>query len=313
MALARHGSYYLFSRLFLYGISQGEWDVLQRIAELAAVLPASFDPDQTAAEHYTLFQFNLHPYQSIFLDSSGLLGGEEMERVNHNYAAAGFIAGSDTSPDHIGQQFAFLAFLCGAEADAHRDRLPQQGAFIQQLQRDFMREHLLRWLPAFVVAVSWQETPFYNALARLGFELALSHVLDLDVTAPPFALPTSPDLLADTQSSLRDIAQWLTTPPDSGFFLSRGHIARMGRTLQLPAGFGERRQLLTNLLRAAGQYEQMPALLHTLQALVNKAQAQYQQMSSDYPLLISFLHPWQQQLQHSQHQLNAIQQQMAND
>ena len=129
MALARHHTYTLFSRLFLEGVTAELRPFLPPIPELAAVLPEPFDADESAATHHYLFQLNLFPYESIFLATDGLLGGPVTNKVQQQYEQSGFIVdASATSPDHIGHELAFLAFLCGAEADVWKDGLEEKPA-----------------------------------------------------------------------------------------------------------------------------------------------------------------------------------------
>ena len=293
-ALARSRMYDLLSRIYLHGMDAGLLPIVADIPELAAVLPATFDADEAAAEHQAIFGFNVFPYQSIFLDPAGLLGGDEPARVQASYAGSGFApANSDASPDHIGYELAFVAFLCGAEADAWEDDLPQTAARMQQRQADFMTAHLLRWIAPFLAALARQDSPFYAALAALTQTILVDHAAAVLSAAPvelSFTLPPAPDLAANDEAGLRDIADNLLAPPVSGLYLSRADIDRLGRRFDLPRGFGERRQLLVNLLRAAGTYEQFPALCTEIAALAAGDDHRYAEMGRDYP---SF-HPWSQ-------------------
>ena len=116
----------------MQGLTAVSLPYLQTIPDVAAVLPADFDEDQAAADHYQLFGFNVFPYQSIFLDPAGLLGGSITDEVVRSYSQAGLSVGpagnqaTDESPDHLGYELRLMAFLCAAEADAWRDGLPAE-------------------------------------------------------------------------------------------------------------------------------------------------------------------------------------------
>jgi hypothetical protein len=128
-----------------------------------------------------------------------------------------------------------------------------------------MAEHLVRWLPPFLVALQRQAGPFYQAVARLNWDVVGDHFQE---EPDPWSLPPRPGLLADENTGLRQIAATLLAPPLSGFFLGRDAIGQLARHQTLPRGFGDRQQMLLNLLRSAAQYEQFPALLAELQAVV---------------------------------------------
>jgi TorA maturation chaperone TorD len=306
LALARSRSYALLADLFLQGLTAGTLPYLQAIPEIAAVLPPDFDQDEAAADHYQLFGFNVFPYQSIFLHPAGLLGGPITDEVVRSYNQAGFATGpagsqaADESPDHLGYELRLMTFLCAAEADAWDDGLPFVVTALAVTQRAFLDQHLLQWLPPFVLAVEQQDQPLYGRLARLTLELAAGHRQSLaGPIGPSAALPPErdcpfvvtalavpvPDLLADEKTGLREIAAYLLTPPHSGLYLSREDIGRLARAHHLPRGFGDRSQILLNLLRAAADYDTIGEVLADLAKLAERWTAGYGQMaeSSDAP------------------------------
>lgn len=290
LALARSRSYSLLADLFLQGLSAGSLPYLQTVPDIAAVLPADFDEDGAAADHYQLFGFNVFPYQSIFLDPAGLLGGSITEEVVRSYNRAGFVIGpagnqaTDESPDHLGYELRLMAFLCAAEADAWQDKLPAEAERLADQQRAFLDHHLLQWLPPLVLAVEQQDQPLYGRLARLTLELATGHRLALGGPAgSATTLPPAPDLLADEKTGLREIVAYLLAPPYSGLYLSRADIGRLARTHSLPRGFGDRSQILLNLLRAAADYDRVGVVLVELAGLARRWAAGYGQMAEDAP------------------------------
>ena len=267
---ARSRVYSLFSRLYERGLTTDVLPVVRSIPDLAPLLPNPFDEDEAAADHYTLFGLEVFPYAGLFLDAEGRLGGPAASQVQRLYARSGFRPVLDReSADHLGHELALLAFL--SEAEAVENAAPSEVEHLRRLQRKFVDDHLLEWLPAFVCAAEQQPFPFYAALSRLTLDVVLDHRAALDdegdehagrservAPAPP------PDLLDEASTGLKDIAEYLATPPRSGFFLSRRDISELGRAERLPRGFGSRVQTLANLLRAAAEFDRMEALLDAL-------------------------------------------------
>lgn len=273
LAEARSRSYRLLGRLYLRGLSTETLPVVRTIPALVQALPGDLDEDELAAAHQHLFGFNVFPFESLFLDSAGLLGGPVTMAVQGRYEQVGFVPAADSaSIDHVGLELALLAFLAGAEADAWADGLTDTAQAIDARQRTFLADHLLRWLAPLTVAVRAQEQPFYAAVADLALDLALDQ---LNGPLPDFDLPAAPHLLEDERTGLKEIATFLLTPPHSGVYLSRDDIGRLGRRQRLPRGFGDRRSMLLNLLRAAVTYERLPALLVDMQALVSDWHSAY--------------------------------------
>jgi TorA maturation chaperone TorD len=314
IALARHHTYMLLSRLYLEGLTTELLPYVQALPALAATLPLvanNFDADEAAADHHDLFSFNLFPYQSIFLDPAGLLGGSLSESVADDYRQAGFRVLEAEPADHIGHQLAFLGFLSGAEADAWEDKLLPIAFRMQQLATDFLQKQLLRWLPPLIIALQRQPHAFYARLADLTLELLYSHLSargDLvtlgggseTATAvnsfPPLA-QESPSRLFDT--GMKEIASYLISPPMSGIYLSRHDISQLGRQQRLPRGFGSRKQMLTNLLRVGEQYDQTPTLLRAWQDLLKGWQEAYTTMQMTYPSFSPFVETWLARTRHT--------------
>lgn len=248
--LAFSRAYALFSDIFQQGVS----------TDTASLFEIADDKSESEyrAEHYQLFGRNVFPFEAIFLGTDGLLGGEITESVTAFYQSVGFSAPIDESADHISVQLSLMAFLSGAESDALADNVTHQIQRMRQLQRYFLDEHLLRWLPACVSAIQQQGESDYLDIASQLLALVIEHRVhlgdDLMMTESAFQLPDVPDLINDEKTSLRDIASYLLTHSYTGFFLSTDDIKRLGAQFRLPHGFGKRQQILTNLLRTASDY-----------------------------------------------------------
>jgi putative dimethyl sulfoxide reductase chaperone len=318
LALARHLTYELLGRLYLEGVTAVTLSTIQIIPSLSQTIPEPFNADEAAASHQTLFGFNVFPYESIFLDSSGLLGGAITDAVLFSYQEAGFaVAADSTSPDHVGHELALLAHLCGAEADAWMDNRPLVAERMQNLQRRFLQEHLLHWLIPFVTAIKGQKRPFYTALANLTRDFIHDHFQELAAHAAPLRLPVylpaPPALLNNEKTGLKEIAHYLTTPPYSGFFLSWQDVTQLARTQNIPRGFGDRTQMLTNLLRGAAQFDTLTGLFDELRVLTNSWQEAYATSAESMPVLAPFIATWQERMTQTSQTLTQIEQQIKLD
>lgn len=254
-AIARGRAYDLLGGLFRRGPTRLEH--LRAVAALAPHVPEVVDDDVQAA-HFGLFGRELPPYEGVFRDERALLGGEATTAVRRAMTAGGFSPDdSDAEADHIGSELAFLAHLCGAEADAWRDGLDSTAERIAALQQDFLTLHLLRWLPPFVVAVEDADRGLYAEAARLVLALAADHAgepLETD-------LPEVPNILANEKTGMRQIGDFLAVPVQVGALASPTQIKAMGRAAGVPAGFGKRGMMFENLLQSAIRNDRLPELL----------------------------------------------------
>jgi len=274
---------------------------VRTIPELADVVPDPFDADAAAADHYDLFGLNVFPYASFFLDASGRLGGPVTDLVRHQLQRVHLAPENEVEgADHLGHELAYLALLAGAEADARADDNRAEVERMQHLQRQFLDRHLLWWLPPFVRATAQHGHPFYTALAELMWELVIDHRAALGgspagaLTPEPDDLPN--DLLDDESTGLKDIARFIMTPVWSGIVLSRDDVARLGRAERLPRGFGDRTQMLTNLLRSASEYDGLDAVLEQLGRQIGAWRGHYRSVAADGNPLRAVAAFWQARL-----------------
>jgi TorA maturation chaperone TorD len=314
LAQARAISYDLFGRLFLEGITAELSPYIQTVPALTAVLPSPFDLDEAAAVHHTLFSFNIFPYAALFLTEEGLPGGETANQLLYLYQQAGYVPESSfVAADHLGHQLGFLAFLADAEAEAQQSQ-PEIVSLWQKRQHYFLEAHLLPWLLPCLVAVEQADSPFFATIAQLTYTLVLTHFAELssaEATSPPAVDNTAekPRLLADDRTGLREIAHFLLTPCLSGLFLSSQAVGSMARQLDLPRGFGNREQVLLNLVRTAVQYEALPLLLNHLTQSLDDWRARYAAIERHFPQSGQFLRPWCVRLDQTQQLLTSIMQQ----
>lgn len=287
-AKARSYAYHLLGKLFLEGLSEKTLEHVREIESLAATLDGfadgkstgtsgtAVDLDEAAADYQHTFGFNVFPFQSTFLDKTARAGGRETERVTDFYREASFpVVETAESPDHIGVELNFLGFLSKLEHEADDEGAERARSYA----RRFLDEHLLRWLPALLLALRDHGQPFFTALAELTLETTLDQRRALqdasgrgaeEGTAAicPFELPEPPGLLDDPKTGLRDIAEYLLVPAHTGMFLSRDGIRALSRRENLPAGFGNRGIMMKNLLRSAADYDGLQEVTATLQEFV---------------------------------------------
>ncbi|MCP4421677.1 MAG: molecular chaperone TorD family protein [Chloroflexi bacterium] len=309
LALGHHHSYRLLGRLYLDGLTAVLHPFVQQIPQLSSAL-ASYDEDETASAHHHLFAFNIFPYEALFLGNDGLLGGDVTQAVTLAYHDAGYVVDTAvSSPDHLGCQLDFLAFLAAAEADAWEDELIQVAEHLRTMQQTFLQTHLLRWSIPCLLAIQEQGEPFFAQLAALTLALILAHHDELAKTAvsPQNFLPPTKNILARDKTGFKEIVRHLLTPAFSGIYLSRHTIGQLARQLELPRGFGNRDQMLMNLLQTAVQYDALPNLLTNLESMCQAWQKKYQQIQTNHPKSAPIIAQWQEHTQATSHLLIQMQ------
>ena len=236
--LARGRAWDLFADVFEHGPDRRREHLLT-ITALADCVP---DPDDEAeAWSHRLFSQEVQPFASAFLEPSRCLGGAVSQGL---WDAVPEGLEPSLEPDHLAIQLRVMARL--------HDQ-PERAAAFASTQ-------LLPWLPPLVVAVNELDAGFYGRTLALVQELAASQAgSEIPDRLAPLEHP-----LENPRTGLRDIADWLVTPARSGVWLSHTVLARIGRHLSLPRGFGSRSRVLENLLQAAAHRECIPALVAAL-------------------------------------------------
>jgi TorA maturation chaperone TorD len=288
LTLNRHKTYSLISRLFTHGLTERDLEAVRQIDVLARHSPALFDPDESAADHQHIFGFNVFPYESVFLDPSGQLGGVAANTTIRDYKQAGFAIDSAAgSPDHIGQQLAYLAFLSKAQDKAREENNQIQLELIREYQRAFLDTHILCWLPPLVLSIKNQNNPFYSSVADFTVATVVNHRMSQDRPAgAAFNLPQPPNLFDQEGTGLKEIVAYLLTPVYSGIYFSRDDIGRLAKDQSVPRGFGDRRQMMLSLIRSVAAYGDTDQVLSSTQHLANKWEEAYREMAaSSEPML----------------------------
>lgn len=289
---ARERALLLIADLWARGLTADTLAAWRSVPHLGVDLSVDVDLDEAAAAHVRLTQVELFPYESVFIDDGGLLGGDVAAAVKARRARAGVGDPVELEADHLAEELRLLAFLSGAEGDALRDGVDATSVRVHQQQ--ILDQHLLRWLPAFTLAVEGLELTGVEALytesVRLARALAVAWRQALPGQARPWALPELlPGLLDDEKTGLGRIARRLCTPALAGIFLSHTAIRGLGARDALPGGFGRRWQVLESVISAAAHYDAVPAVLAALDAELVRHAAAYTTVAEVLPEAVG---PW---------------------
>lgn len=124
------------------------------------------------------------PYASIYLDQSArikpLLWGQESVAVESLYREAGLeiAPGQPRVPDHLALEFQFMQHLCACEAHAELQGDAAEAAGWRDRQMNFLRDHLITWLPRFAARVTGDLNAhsFYCALTNFALTFVESEM-----------------------------------------------------------------------------------------------------------------------------------------
>jgi TorA maturation chaperone TorD len=146
-------------------------------ATLARHLRAAFAAqglDSLLVEYTRLFlgptRALARPYGSTWLEGQGTVMGDSTSAVLQIYQAGGFEIAEDFRelPDHIAAELEYLYLLIFRENEAHRDGKPAALSNNAALRKEFLQNHLGRWVGPFTTAVSaGAQNAFYRELAGL--------------------------------------------------------------------------------------------------------------------------------------------------
>jgi putative dimethyl sulfoxide reductase chaperone len=173
LAEARMGTYRLLARLVLAEIDAELLESLRDMPIFGEALAASGGAEALPAlrvEYTRAFLMNAHPYESVYLDESGLLNTPQSGSVSEHYREQGFepeAAGRTAAPDHLGLEFGFMAHLIEGELAARKVQNPFVAGSLKADQLHFLEQHLLRWGPILGRALAeLAESPFYRTLGE---------------------------------------------------------------------------------------------------------------------------------------------------
>ncbi len=126
-----------------------------------------------------LFLMHLVPYESFYVRDDQMIDSGKGNPVIELYDALDFRVELEkarvVSGDHIGVELEFMYMLCKAQLKALEAGDKEGICELFQIQKGFMRDHLLEWAPMFLInAKKESRTPLYHEGSELTLEFLLS-------------------------------------------------------------------------------------------------------------------------------------------
>jgi len=138
--------------------------------------------EELAVEYTCLFVApgSVSPYESVWL--TGRLFQGPSQEVEDIYSRCGLTLPLEYKvfPDQAGIELEFMGYLAARESEAWADGREKDALKYQELQREFLGEHLGRWILEFskeVEKVAFH--PFYRETAKLSYKFMALEVEDL--------------------------------------------------------------------------------------------------------------------------------------
>lgn len=191
----------------------------------------------TEAEYTEVFVLQLYPYASVYLGAEGMLGGEARDRIAGFWRVLGETPPNDA--DHLAVMLALYARLVELEQSATE---PRRRSALHRARTALLWEHLLSWVPVYLLKLREIAPPVYGAWAELLERTLLAEARQ------SAGLDRLPLHLRDVPTEVSDVATLLLVPVRSGIILTRADLARGARELGLAFRVGERRFALDALL-----------------------------------------------------------------
>ena len=184
--------YALISRLMLVEVDETFLDQIEGDEDLLNFFPNYRDWEkrknisrkELINEYYNvdftnLFLMHLVPYESFYTRDDQMIESGGDNPVLELYNELDFRVELDkarvVSADHIGVELEFMYMLCTALQKALTADDKEGVCELLQVQRAFLKEHLLEWTPLFLInAKRESRTPLYHDGAELTLEFLLS-------------------------------------------------------------------------------------------------------------------------------------------
>jgi len=184
--------YALISRLMLVEVDEAFLSNIEKDETLLSFLPNYRDWDkrkelstaELIEQHYNvdftnLFLMHLVPYESFYTRDDQMIESGGDNPVVELYNSLDFRVELDSarvvSADHIGVELEFMYMLCIALQKALVAEDKEGVCELLEVQRAFLKEHLLEWTPLFLInAKRESRTPLYHDGTELTLEFILS-------------------------------------------------------------------------------------------------------------------------------------------
>ena len=319
MLTPRADVYALLARLYLAELDADLAADLATLPGFDALAPANpqssiLNPQSFltahAVEYQRLFGLEAYPYESLFVDDSLMLNTAATERVAALYAECGFepAAARVGAADHLGLELRLMSELAQAEAEAEAAGDGVRRGWARRMQARCLDEHLARWAPVYALTLARvARRPVYQTLAALTAELVAGDVGEHgEAGTEGQGGEDASRFTLDAESGVGAIVRDLLTPARVGVWLCRADLRAIGQRLGLPVPMGERVAMLRSLFQAAGEYEQVPALLAALDEVWIQTGASLADLAAQYPAWRSYGEAWQARLADGRARLAAL-------
>lgn len=125
------------------------------------------------------------PYESVYTSEERLLMRRARDEVLALYRGEGFMCTEalNVPEDHVGIEMEFMARLCDREARAHAAGDSQAAKAVRGVQRAFLRDHLMKWVPRLCDDLAARAgTGLYRGLAETTRQFLAFECEELDLS-----------------------------------------------------------------------------------------------------------------------------------
>jgi len=184
--------YALISRLMITEVDEVFLETIEKDDQLLSLLPnyqtwgkrKEYTNKELIEQYYNvdytnLFLMHLVPYESFYVRDDQMIDSGGGNPVIELYDALDFKVELEkarvVSGDHIGVELEFMYMLCNAQLKALEAEDKAGMCELFQIQKGFMKDHLLEWAPMFLInAKRESRTPLYHDGSELTLEFLLS-------------------------------------------------------------------------------------------------------------------------------------------
>ncbi|WP_294955220.1 molecular chaperone TorD family protein [Sulfurovum sp.] len=188
----RSALYALISRLMVTEVDEAFLEIIEKEEQFLSMFPnyknwskrEKYTRKELVEQYYnvdytSLFLMHLVPYESFYVRDDQMIDSGKGNPVIELYDALDFRVELEkarvVSGDHIGVELEFMYMLCNAQLKALEAEDKTGICELFQIQKGFMKDHLLEWAPMFLInAKRESRTPLYHDGAELALEFLLS-------------------------------------------------------------------------------------------------------------------------------------------
>jgi len=189
---SRTNLYALISRLMLVEVDTAFLETIEGDEQIMELLPnyrdwgrrSEFDHKKLINEYLnvdftSLFLMHMVPYESFYTRDDQMIesGGDNpiVDLYNSLDFRVDLAKARIVSADHIGVELEFLYMLCNAIDKAIKAEDSEGVCELLNVQKGFMRDHLLQWAPMFLINMRRESrTPLYHDTSELAMEFLFS-------------------------------------------------------------------------------------------------------------------------------------------